>query len=74
VHLEPAAHLVGPLGTGVLHLHVHVGVAVLGAVDAHLERLRLVPRKTIFSAREQHAPTISLDELKVVGWYRFGAR
>jgi len=59
---------------GVLHLHVDVGVAVLRTVDAHLEGLLLVPRKTVFSPREQYAPTVSLDELKVVGWYRFGAR
>jgi hypothetical protein len=68
-----AAHLVGPVGVGVIHLHVHV-VAVLGAVDAHLEGLRLVTRKTISSAREQYAPPVSLDELKVVGRYRFCAR
>jgi hypothetical protein len=69
-----AAHLAGALGIGVLHLHVHVGIAVLGAVDAHLEGLLLVPRKTVFAPCERYAPTVSLDELKVVGWYRFGAR
>jgi hypothetical protein len=62
------------LGTGVLHLHVHVGIAGLGAVDPHLEGLFLVPRKMIFSPREQDSSTISLHELKVVGGYRFGAR
>jgi hypothetical protein len=69
-----AAHLGRMLGVALVHLHVHVLIAVFGGIDAHVERLRLFPRKVIFSAREQHAPPISLNKLKIVWGYRRRAR
>jgi hypothetical protein len=40
----------------------------------HVERLCLFPRKPILSSGQQHATAISLDELKIVWWYRGRAR
>jgi hypothetical protein len=69
-----AAHLGRVLGVALVHLHVHVLIAVFGCIDAHVERLRLFPRKAIFSTRQQHAPPISLDKLEIVWRYRCRAR